>query len=65
VPVPVPGVAVPDGDEEVLLVTRDVVVVASVDVEDAPGVEVRVDDDEELEVLLEVVVEAAPGTHWK
>jgi hypothetical protein len=25
----------------------------------------RVDDDDEAEVLLEVVVEGVPGTHWK
>ena len=62
VPVPVPGVAVDDGAEEVLLVTRDVVVVVRVDVGD---VVVRVDVDNEDDVLLEEVVDGEPGTHWK
>jgi hypothetical protein len=64
VPVPVlgSGVAVPAGDEDVL-VDRDVVVVAREVV--VVDVVTRVDDDDEAEVLLEVVVEGVPGTHWK
>ena len=56
---PVPGVEVPAGEEDVLedrevaVVLWEVVVVS------------RVDDDDEAEVLLEVVVEAVPGIHWK
>ena len=61
-----PGVAVPAGDEDVL-VDREVVVVDR-EVAVVPWevvVVTRVDDDDEAEVLLEVVVEAVPGTHWK
>jgi hypothetical protein len=64
--VPVPGVAVPAGDEDVL-VEREVVVVDR-EVVVVPWdvvVETRVDDDDDAVVLLEVVVEAVPGTHWK
>ena len=64
-PVPVPGVAVDDGAEEVLLVARDVVVVVRVDVGDESDVVVRVDVDKEDDVLLEEVVDGEPGTHWK
>jgi hypothetical protein len=62
----VPGVAVPAGDEDVL-VEREVVVVDR-EVAVVPwGVAVvtRVDDDEDAVVLLEVLVEAVPVTHWK
>ena len=60
VPVPVLGVAVPaEDDDDVLVEAREVVVAWEV------VVVTRVDEDDEAEVLLEVVVEGVPGTHWK
>lgn len=61
---PVPGVAVPAGDEEVLLDREEVVVDLEVAVVPWEVVVVtRVDDDDGAEELLEVVVEAVPGIH--
>ena len=47
-------------DREVVVVDREVAVVPWEVV-----VVTRVDDDVEAEVLLEFVVEAVPGIHWK
>jgi hypothetical protein len=64
--VPVLGVAVPAEDDDETPVDRDVVVEArEVVVAWEVVVVTRVDDDDEAEVLLEVVVEGVPGTHWK
>jgi len=66
VPVPVPGLPVPDvvGAEDVLD-TREVVVLVRMDVEEVTELLRDVVAEVRVVVVLAEVVEALPGTHWK